>query len=100
VLWMMSAPVVVQIIGAPIACKEGVKDSWREVAEWAAGQLEARYGEAVQVIYYDLFESDCPVIPPGVQLPLVLLDGAVLSSGGKISIPAIRKQIESSGIRK
>jgi hypothetical protein len=93
----MSAPVLVHIIGAPIACKEGVKDSWREVAAWAAGQLKARFGEAVQVTYFDLFEIDCPPVPAGMQLPLVLVNGEVLSSGGKISIPAIRKRIEALG---
>ncbi len=47
----MKAPVLVQIIGAPIACEDGLKDSWREVADWAAGQLKARFGKAVQVRY-------------------------------------------------
>jgi len=94
----MRAPVSVQIIGAPIACKEGVKDSWREVAEWAAGQLKTRFGESVQVKYYDLFDAECPTIPGSTQLPLVLVDGEVLSSGGKISVPAIRKRVETLGI--
>lgn len=87
--------VVVQIVGAPIACKEGVKDSWREVAKWAADQLKGHFGEAVDPSYYDLFDSDCPPMPVNAQLPLVLVNGEVLSSGGKISIPAIRRKIES-----
>ena len=91
---MMIVPVVVQIIGAPIACKEGIKDSWLEVADWAAGQLNARYGEAVQVSYYDLFDANCPALSTGAQLPVVLVNGEVLSNGGKISVPAIRKRIE------
>lgn len=91
----MSATVIVQIIGAPIACKEGVKDSWREMARWAEGQLKGRFGEAVQVKYYDLFDADCPSMPEGAQLPLVLIDGEVISSGGKISMPVIRPKIES-----
>ena len=33
----MSNSIPIQIIGAPIACKDGVKDSWREVARWAEG---------------------------------------------------------------
>jgi len=94
----MHVPISVQIIGAPIFCKEGVKDTWREVAEWAAGQLKTRFGESVQVKYYDLFDPACPPIPPGAQLPLVLVNTAVLSSGGKISVPAIRKRIERLGI--
>ena len=91
----MSAPVRVQIIGAPIACKDGVKDSWREVAKWAADQLKGHFGEAVGVRYFDLFDADCPPMPTGAQLPLIIVEGEVLSSGGKISIPAIRRKIES-----
>jgi disulfide oxidoreductase YuzD len=94
------AQVTVTIIGAPIACKEGVKDSWREVAEWAAGQLKTRFGETVEVRYYDLFDAECPPIPASTQLPLVLVDGEVLSSGRKISVPAIRKRVEGLGIGK
>ena len=90
----MSAPVVVTIVGAPVACKEGVKDSWREVADWAEGQLTARFGDAVRVEYFDLFDPDCPPLPGGAQLPLVLVNAQILSSGGKISIPAIRRHIE------
>jgi hypothetical protein len=87
--------VIVQIIGAPIACKEGVKDSWHEVAKWAADHLKTRFAEAVEVHYFDLFDADCPPIPNEAQLPLVLINGEVLSSGGKISVPAIRRKIES-----
>ena len=91
----MSAIVLVVIIGAPIACKEGVKDSWRAFAEWTEGQLKHRFGEGVQVKYYDLFDADCPPMPEEAQLPLVLVEGEVLSSGGKVSIPNIRKRIET-----
>ena len=91
----MSAPISVQIIGAPIACKEGVKDTWRETAAWAGGQLRQRFGEAVQVQYFDLFDPTCPSMPTGAQLPLVLVKNEVLSSGGKISVPAIRRKIEA-----
>ncbi len=95
----MTVALVVQIIGAPVACAEGVNDSWRDVAAWAATQLHARFGDAVQVDYYDLFDPACPALPPDAQLPLVLVNGEVLSSGGKISVPAIRKRLESLGLR-
>lgn len=91
----MDSRAVVQIIGASIACEDGVKDSWREVAAWVAGQLKTRFGEAVLVKYYDLFDAECPSLPPGAQLPLVLVDGDVVSSGGKISVPIIRRRIEA-----
>ena len=90
----MSSPVIVRIVGAPIACREGVKDSWREVAAWAAGQLKAHFGGAVEVHYFDLFDANCPPVPAGAQLPLVLVQDEVLSSGGKVSVPAIRRKLE------
>jgi hypothetical protein len=88
----------VQIIGTPVACADGVKDSWREVAEWTAGQLASRFGDSVRVEYFDLFDPGCPVLPEGAQLPLVLVNGQVTSSGGKISVPAIRKRLEELGV--
>lgn len=79
----MTTPILVKIIGAPVACKDGIKESWRKVAEWAAGQLQARYGDGVSVQYFDLFDPDCPTIPPESQLPVVIVDGVLESSGGK-----------------
>lgn len=91
----MSQPILVQIVGAPIACKDGVKDSWREIAHWAEGQLKRRFGEVVQVKYFDLFDADCPSMPAGAQLPLVRVNGQVVINGGKISMPVIRVKIET-----
>ena len=91
----MSTTVLVEIIGAPIACKDGVRDSWREVARWAEDQLKGRLGETVQVKYYDLFDADCPSMPLGAQLPLVLVNGEVTINGGKIDMPVIRRKVES-----
>jgi hypothetical protein len=87
--------ILVQIIGVPIACKDGVKDSWREIAKWAAGQLKLYFDDSVEVRYSNLFDADCPSIPGGAQLPLVLVNHEVLSSGGKISVPVIRRKVES-----
>ena len=91
----MSNPVLVQVVGAPIACAEGAKDTWREVAHWAAGQLKAKFGEAVEIRYYDLFDADCPSMPADAQLPLVFVNGEVTVNGGKIAIPVIRRKIEA-----
>jgi hypothetical protein len=94
----MTSTATVQIIGAPVACAEGVKETWREVAAWAAGQLVARFGSAVDVIYLDLFDPACPALPEGAQLPLVFVNGQVVSSGGKVSVPAIRRHLERLGV--
>jgi hypothetical protein len=95
----MSAPIDVRIVGAlTAACDAGVTDTWRELTEYVARQLTARFGSAVRVTYFDLLDPGCPPLPPGAQLPLVLIDGEVLSTGGKISGPAIRKRIEALGV--
>jgi hypothetical protein len=90
----MSKVVSVQIIGAPIACEGGVKDSWRDTAKWAEGQLTARFGEAVRVKYFDLFDADRPPMPANAQLPVVYVEDEVVINGGKISIPIIRCRVE------
>ena len=91
----MSRPVQVQIIASPVACATGVRDSWREAATWVANQLAAHFGDAVSFQYFDLFDADCPAIPDGARLPLVLVNGQIVSSGEKLSAPAIRRWIES-----
>jgi disulfide oxidoreductase YuzD len=91
----MNNSVLVQIVGAQVACVDGMKDTWREVSNWAARQLKAHFGDAVQVKYYDLFDVDCPPMPANAQLPLVMVESEVISSGVKISIPIIRRKIES-----
>lgn len=94
----MSVKLQVDIVGAPVACATGVKDTWRDLATWAADQLHQRYGQAVEVRYYDLFDPDCPAVPTGAQLPLVLVDGNVIINGGKLSIPVISRRLESLGL--
>ena len=85
----MNQPTLVQIIAAPIACAEGVTDSWRDVARWAEGQLKARFVEAAQVEYLDLFDADCPTLPANAQLPVVLVNDEVTTNGGEIALPGI-----------
>jgi len=91
---MNNSSICVEIIAAPIACRDGIKDSWREVAEWLAGQIKARYGDLAQVNYFDLFDPNCPAFPSGAQLPIVKVEGRVISYGGKISLPLICKEID------
>ena len=92
---MMNHPVKVVIIGSPVACSEGVKELWRDVATWTGGQLKSRFGNRVTTRYFDLFDPECPTFSPESQLPLVMVNEKVVSSGGKVSIPLIRHEIES-----
>jgi len=89
----MEKPHLVQIVSVPISCSGEIKDTWREVAKWAGDQLHDLYGDVVQTRYYDLFDEECPDIPHNSHLPVVLVDGQLVSSGGKISVPAIRKKM-------
>jgi disulfide oxidoreductase YuzD len=95
VLWMMNKPIEVKIVGAPVACAEGVKELWRDVATWASRQLDTKFGNLVITRYFDLFDPDCPPLPADSQLPVVFVDEKQVSSGGKISIPLIRQEIEA-----
>jgi len=95
---LVTEPARVQVIGAPVACAEGVKETWRELAAWAARQLAVRYGPAVRLEYVDLFDPACPALPAGATLPVVLVNGEVLSSGTKLSMPALRRRLEALGL--
>jgi hypothetical protein len=92
-------PARVQIIGTVVACADGVKDTWRETAAWAAQKLAERFGGAVRAEYFDLFDPHCPALPAGAQIPVVLINGELFSSGGKISVPAIRRHLEALGVK-
>lgn len=89
----MSRQVLVQIIGSQIACSEGLKDSWRELADYTRRQLELRFNSGCRVEYFDLFDPGCPQMPADAQLPFVLIDGKMFSSGGKLNIPAIGRRV-------
>jgi len=90
----------VRIFGVPIACSKGVTDVWRNVANQASGQLRARFGDRVLVEYYDLLSPETEKFPQvlrqvsaGAQIPLVFVGEELISSGGKVSVPAIARRI-------
>jgi disulfide oxidoreductase YuzD len=95
----MNEPTIIHIIGAPVACTEGVKETWRDLADWMGGKLRRQYGTAVSITYYDLFDPNCPPLPPDTQLPLVLVNGDVVTNGGKLSMPAIRRHLDALGVQ-
>lgn len=80
----------IEIIGSLIACSEGVRDDWREIAKWLGEKLNAQYGNQVEVRYYDLFDNPKPELPENAMLPVVMINRKVISQGEKISIPTIR----------
>ena len=84
----------VQIIGTQIACSEGLKDTWRELAAYVKSQLSVRFQNQVEVEYFDLFDKKCPHFPANAQIPIVIIDGELFSSGGKIAIPRLRTYLD------
>ena len=90
--------VIVEIVGVLVACGDEVTDSWREVASWTARELDRTFGGAVRVQYYDLFDAECPRLPEGAVLPVVLVGGDPITVGKKISVPAIWKALAARGV--
>jgi hypothetical protein len=90
--------VSIHITGSLIGCSEGIRDDWRDLSQWIASKMTALYGDRVVVKYHDIFDPDCPSLPPDAKLPVVIINEEVLSIGGKISMTLIRKKIESFGI--
>jgi len=95
----------VRIIGVPSRCPTGL-EPWRAIAGWVQKQLTARFGDQVVVEYYDLFSPEMDRFPEmlalvqrgGGGVPLVLIGEEILSSGGKVSVPAIRRALEARGL--
>ncbi len=100
--------ITVRVFGVPTASSCGPQDGWREATEWMAGTLRKHFGEQVRVEYYDLFAEALDAFPEVLELvargegqpPLVFVGDELLSSGGKISSPAIRRRLEALGLSK
>ena len=104
----MSGVVTVRVFGVPTTsgCDCGTQAStWREATEWIGGSLKAHFGEQIRVEYYDLFAEAPDTFPDVLELvargearpPLVFVGDELLSSGGRISGPAIRHRLEMLG---
>ncbi len=103
----MSEPqiITVRVFGVPTANSCGPQDAWRDATEWTARALKKQFGEQVRVEYYDLFSAAIDAFPQVLELvaqgqarpPLVFVGDELLSSGGKISSPAIRRRLETLG---
>lgn len=97
----MNERIAIQMIGAPIGvCGGGIEDAWRSTARLVARQIERYFGDQVSIEYFDLLDPNCPQIPPDGRLPLVLVNGRVLTSGDKFSTPALRRHLEEMGVAR
>jgi len=85
----------IQIVGTLVVCQKGLKDSWREAANFIKNGLEARFEGKVNIQYFDLFDKDCPAIPADAKIPVVLIQDKVFSNGEKLSMPRMRTYLET-----
>lgn len=109
---MRNNVIIVRVFGVPTTsgCDCGTKGgTWRDATEWVARSLKTRFGDQVQVEYFDLFLDALDAFPQVMDLvargeakpPLVYVGddpgrlGELLSAGERISGPAIRKRIEA-----
>lgn len=90
----------VLVVGvAPYAgCSSG--NTWRAAGQAVRARLASRFGPAVRFDYVDLFSPEMlrhpeieACVAEGAVPPIVLIDGALQSSGGKLHISAIERAV-------
>lgn len=94
----------VLIVGLPSAATCPPEKTWRAAAGFVTQRLHARFGNDVAVAYVDLFSPEMAGHPDvetriaadGLVPPVVVVDGSVLSSGGKLNVSAIERAIASA----
>ncbi len=77
------------------------KPTWESATDLLRRQLQRRFGEAVSVEYIELFSPRALELPEVLQgigdeslrLPVVIVNGEVLSSGTKLNEGAIARSV-------
>lgn len=101
--------VSVRVFGVPTTsgCDCGTNSgTWRDATDWVARSLKTRFGDQVRVEYYDLFLDALDAFPQVMEIvargdakpPLVFIGDELLSTGERISGPAIRRRLEALGL--
>ncbi len=83
------------------------QDGWREAARWLNRALERRCPGRFTVCYHDLLSSDMNRFSEVMDLlreqdpsvPLVFVDGHLVSQGRKLSLGVIERYLEGRGTR-
>lgn len=92
----------VRIVTAPDAACDG--PTWSQAVGMMRGRLAVRFGEAVAVEHVAVFSPRFFELPEvaamvegGAELPIVLVDDAEISRGGKLSEARIAEAIDAAG---
>lgn len=96
-------PVAVRVVTAPdVACGG---PTWSGTVGMIRGRLARRFGEAVSVEHVTVFSARffemtdvAALVQASVELPIVLVGGAVVSRGGKVSEPRIVEALRAAGV--
>ena len=90
----------VLVLGLPPAAGCAPGKTWRAAAEYLHARLVARFGPVVHFAYADLFSAEMgehpeleTLVAEGTPLPIVLIDGVLRSSGGKLNVTAIERAV-------
>ncbi|MEN3203291.1 MAG: hypothetical protein ABDK87_06125 [Atribacterota bacterium] len=103
----MGNKVLVRIFGIPIkGCKPG--KSWEDAARITREILTSKFGESVDVEYIEFLPSRWKQFPEVVdlirageaQIPIVMVNDVMISSGGKIDVGRIERYLLGMGLKK
>lgn len=94
----------VTVVGIPSAATCPPEHTWRAAGDRVAQRLHARFGDDVAVAYVDLFSPEMAAHPDvearsaadSLVPPIVVVDGVVLSSGGKLNVSAIERAVAAA----
>jgi hypothetical protein len=100
VLLMRATAVPVLVFAAPDAsCAQG--QTWSAVTAYVGARLHKRFGERIAVEHVELFSARSFEFPDalaaierGAPLPVVVVDGRIVSQGGKLSERTIAAAVE------
>lgn len=101
VLLMRTTTVPVLVLAAPDAsCAQG--QTWSGVTAFVGARLRQRFGERISVEHVELFSARSFEFPDalaaverGASLPVVMVDGRLVSTGRKLSERAIAHAVEA-----
>ncbi len=98
----MSSSVLIVGVPSPTGCAPA--ETSRSVAEVGRRRLAARFGQVVRVEYVELFSPEMTHYP-GIEAkvasgdalpPLVVIDGRLRFSGGKLNLSAIERAVANA----
>lgn len=94
----MTVDVLVVGVAPYAGCSSG--NTWRAAAQMVEARLATRFGPAVRFEYVDLFSPEMvrrpeieAFVAQGAVPPIVLIDGALQFSGGKLRTSAIEHAV-------